>query len=242
MRRVPGAFIPGGAEGLPADFTPDPISFDLAVNTCTGILGPPAFRSSEQAERLATILRVTTIPENFLLTDMGFATFGLSDLVHDKRKLNGKIGAGNEDVIYSDPVIDAGIQRVEPNNGANGRLRRNFTPAGEVGAVKIVSLHTDKDGLVIVENETEYANVVPAANLTTAIVVEGTPSHCGFTPGELVAGWESLRGWVAGGSQPSAASIQETCQLLEFLGVAQGPCRIDSTFVLGSFDERVPPR
>ncbi|MFQ5946961.1 MAG: hypothetical protein ACE5NC_12075, partial [Anaerolineae bacterium] len=168
------ADIPGGAEGLPADFVfaitgDQELDLALTVNACTGIL-PLADRTADQAARLATILDATTLPENFLLRDMGFATFALRDLVQDKRKLNGKVGAGNEEVMYADAAIDAGIERVEPNGGAEGRLFDHFTPTGEVGAVKIVSLHTDKDGLVIVENESEYANVVPPDNLTTAIV------------------------------------------------------------------------
>ena len=57
---------------------------------------------------------------------------------------------------------------------------------------------------MIVENQSEYASVVPAGNLTVAIVVEEIPSHCEFTPAEALAGWESLRVWIAGGPQPSA--------------------------------------
>ena len=140
-----------------------------------------ALRTPAQSERLDTILIETTLPEGFLLTDMGFATFGLSDLVHDPRKLDGEIGAGNQNVNYSDPAIDAGIARVEADDDSAERLRDNYTPHGGVGPVKIVSIHTDKDGLVIVENEGNYAEVVPPENLTTAIVVEAAPSHCGFT-------------------------------------------------------------
>jgi hypothetical protein len=238
---VPGAAIPGAETGLPAPGFPGfPYSqtqMAFAMHACMGLLAPPPFRTPAQAARLAQILAVTQIPnESFLLTDMGFALFGLSNLIFDPAKLDGQQGIGNAGATYSDAAIDASIQRVAAHPGGANRLRKNFTPEGNVGGVKIVSLHTDKDGLVIIENEKEYQDVVPASQLTVAVAVEASPSHCGFTQGETVAGWESLRGWVAGGPQPSAASIQGTCL---FIG---GPCRIDPSFVIPDMDTRVPPR
>jgi hypothetical protein len=236
---VPGAAIPGGAEGLPAGSTLTNTGLAQRVHACFGILVPPALRTPAQQQRLAAFRALTTIPENFVLTDMGFATFGLSDLTHDHDKLKGRIGAGNADVDYGEPM-NALIERVTPHPGAANRLHNDYTPSGEVGATKIVSLHTDKDGLVLVENESEYASVVPAANLTTAVAVESVASHCGFTGAEVGASWESLRGWVAGAPQPSAASIQGTC--LALAPVLGGPCRINPAFVVGDLDTRIRPR
>lgn len=237
---VPGAAIPGGAEGLPpyASFTPTDLG--LAVNACTGIMAEPTHRTDVQKERMKKILDTLRIPENFLLADMGYATFAMSDLVHDPRKLAGKIGTGNVGVDYDDPAINASIARVSPNPGAAKRLWKSYTPTGKVGRTKIVSLHTDKDGLVVVENEGEYAMKVPERNLTTAIVVENVPTHCGFTQAELVAGWESLRAWVGGAPQPTAASIQTTC--LAMSPPFSGPCRIDPEFVVLDMDWRIRPR
>lgn len=237
---VPGAAIPGGAEGLPPNASFTQTDLGLAVHACTGILAPPEYRTPGQTARLKKILDTLLIPENFLLTDMGYATFAMSDLVHDPGKLSGKIGTGNVCVDYDDPAINASIARVSPNPVAANRLRKNYTPTGDVGRTKIVSMHTDKDGLVVVENEAEYAMEVRARNLTTAIVVEAVPSHCGFTQAELVAGWESLRGWVNGAPQPTAAGIQATCEAIsaEFVG----PCRIDPEFVVLDMDWRIRPR
>jgi hypothetical protein len=238
--RVPGAAIPGGAEGLPPRASITRTSLELAVHACTGILDPPASRSPGQKGRLKKILDTLRIPESFLLTDMGYATFGMSDLVHDPRKLSGKIGTGNARVDYGDPAINASIGRVSPDPGAAKRLGKNYTPTGNVGKTKIVSLHTDKDGLVLVENAGEYARLAPARNLTTAIVVEGSPTHCGFTEAETAAGWESLRAWVGGGPQPTADGIQRTC--LTMPATFSGPCRIDPGFVIPDLDGRIRPR
>jgi len=241
---VPTSFIPGGAEGLPAGSTRSVTDNVLSVNECLGQLVPAAFRTPSQAAHLATFLSVTQIPENFINTDIGFyVTLGMSDLVHDPAKLNNKIGVTNVGVTYNDPAVDAAIERVSPNPGAANRLGRNYTPDGGVGSVVHVALHTDKDGLVIVENESEYASVAPADKFTVAVAIEGVGTHCGNTPAELVASWESMRGWAAGGSQPTAASIQGTCQFIEATNpLFPGPCRIDPAFVIPDMDGRVPPR
>ena len=123
--------------------------------------------------------------------------------------------------------------------GAN-RHGKNYTPKGNVGDVKIVSTHTSGDGLVIVENEQVYGDLVDPGNITVAIVNESGNTHCGFSGAELAAGWESLRGWVATDTQPSVAVIQGTCSAVA--PVFGGPCRYDPSFVIPNMDIRVPPR
>jgi hypothetical protein len=240
--------VPGGSilevPGLP--YLPPP-GFDaeamaLAIEVCTGLSQAPEDRTAQQAAALDTILSVTQLPENFLLTDMGFAVFGLADLIYDPRKLNGLIPFDNLTVDYGDVTVDATIGRVEANPVARGMLCDNYTPTGMVGDTKIVSLHTDKDGLVIVENESSYADVVPAKNLTVGIVVEDVPSHCDFTPAEVLSGWESLRAWVAGAPQPTAQDLQNTCLGIVGGGLAPGPCRIDPGFMIPPIGDRVRPR
>jgi len=106
--------------------------------------------------------------------------------------------------------------------------------------VKIVSLHTDGDGLVIVENESDYAGKVPAANLTTAIVDEAGNTHCGFSASETVSGWQSLLGWLAGGPQPTPTTVQGTCLAVQpFFG---GACRINPAYVIANINGRIRPR
>ena len=60
--------------------------------------------------------------------------------------------------------------------------------------------------------------------------------EAGASPAEVAAGWESLRGWVYGGPQPTVSSILATCELFG------GPCRYDPDFVIPNMDDRVPPR
>jgi hypothetical protein len=238
---VPGGTFPGGATGLPAPGFPPGLSvaaIATTVNTCTGVLTPVAFRTPAQQARLNQLKAATTLPENFIVTDMVFVTNGLSNLIFAADKLEGGQGVGNVGVTYSDPAIDAAIQRVAATKKARKDLQRNFTPKGDVGATKIVSLHTDGDGLVIVEQEKEYQDVVPAANLSVAIVDEAGNTHCGFSSPELVAGWEELRDWIAGGPQPTAQDVQDRCLTL-------GPaaqCRVNPAYVVADMDTRIPPR
>jgi hypothetical protein len=236
--------IPGGAAGLPegvqiAVLPPDEPNLATLTTLCFGTPFPSPLPFAN-ARRIQWEF-VTGLPASFLLTTMAFATNGLADLVWDPAKLDGKIGVTTEGVEY-DPIINDKIARVSPNPGAAVRLGKRYTPTGRVGDTKIVSLHTDKDGLVIVENEKEYDDVVPDENLTIGVVVEDFPSHCGFTDAEVVAAWESLRGWIGGQPQPSAAVLQGTCQFIEASGLADGPCRIDPTFVIPDMDGRIPPR
>lgn len=107
------------------------------------------------------------IPPSFIGTVMGYATFGLADLTWDPLKLSGQVGTGNLNVDYGNPLINASIARVGPNAGAQAKLQANYTPTGDAHGAKIVSMHTDKDGLVLVENEKEYADLAAPGLFTT---------------------------------------------------------------------------
>jgi hypothetical protein len=229
---VPGAAIPGGAQGLPKNSTFSPADLQAAMGAC--------FDSAGGGARLAVFLAVTKIPPSFIATDMAYVTFAMSSLVHDPRKLSGQVGTGNEFVDYGIPEINALIARVAPNPGAAHKLRASYTPTGDTRGAKVVSIHTDLDGFVIVENEGEYAKVASPQDFTAAVVREGEPSHCGFTAAEAVAAWESLRAWLAGAPQPTPASVQGACNALT--GSFPGPCRIDPSFVIPDMDGRIRPR
>ncbi|MEM7356525.1 MAG: hypothetical protein AAF657_37260 [Acidobacteriota bacterium] len=235
---VPAAAIPGGVAGL-TDPTFTENDLGVALNACFGLPGTP---DADQAARLGQFLAVTGLPVEFIGTDMGFSTFGLADLVFDPRKLAGSQAFDNSGVDYGNAAVNEGIARVQADPAARQRMVDNYTPTGKVGDVKIVSIHTDKDGLVIVENQSEYAAVVPPGNLTVGILVEDTPSHCEFTEAETVAAWENLRGWVAGAPQPNVQNLQDTCDALVGGGLAAGPCRYDPAFVVPDLDDRVRQR
>jgi len=132
---VPGGTLPGGATGLPAPGFPPGLTVPqiaTAVNTCTGVLTPIAFRTPAQQARLNLLKSVTTLPENFIVTDMVFVTNGLSNLIFAPDKLDGGQGVGNVGVTYNDAGIDASIQRVAYDNQAHKDLEKNYTPKVDV--------------------------------------------------------------------------------------------------------------
>ena len=236
---MPGGEIPGGPKGLPknSDWTDDDI--ENAVNACTGVNEPSFLRTKQQKKNLKKILGLAKIPRTFLIQDMLFATEAMGDLVHDPRKLRGKPGTGNQDVVYGDDYVDANIRRFEPKPPKQRKLTRNFTPKGNVKGAKIVSMHTNKDGLVLLENQSIYAEVVPPQNLTTVVVKESVATHCVFAPGEILAGWEALRDWIDTGEQPTPRDIQATCKAIPGLGEV---CRIAPDYQLPNPDKRMRPR
>lgn len=267
---VPGADIPGGATGLP--FPPPPevgttteeaVAYLTArIYACTGIPVPglpPA--TPEQLARHAKILEVAGLPPTLsaptdglsgfvtfptVLFNMLSSTFGIFDLTYQPRKLNGGLAFDNATVDYGDAEINANIERITADLEAHQRLINminNYTPTGKVGDVKIVSIHTDKDGLMLIENESYYSSVVPEANLAEGIVVEDESSHCGFSAAESVAAWEALRAWVAGLPKPSAADMQAICEMIVAGGMLPDPgaCRFDPGFVLPALPSRYLP-
>ena len=55
-----------------------------------------------------------------------------------------------------------------------------------------------------------------------------------FRSAEVVAGWESLRAWVAGAPQPTAAGMQGLCTAVSANPASPGPCRIEPDCSPGS--------
>lgn len=244
--------LPGGAGGLPFALDPELLDGTLgeigvglvgaAVQVCTGYDLPSALVTSSQQERYDRIIAATGVADEFFFTNMGYATFALSDLVRDAAKLAGAAGLGNRGVTYPDAGINAAIARVDADRFAALDLNLNFTPGGRVGNTKIVSTHTDKDGLVLVEHQSSYAAVVPGNQLTQAIVVEDEPSHCGYSVPEVIAGWDELLDWIATDEQPSAADIQDRCRETAADPLFAGACRYEPAYKVADINTRVLPR
>jgi hypothetical protein len=62
------------------------------------------------------------------------------------------------------------------------------------------------------------------------------------SPAETIASWELLRGWLAGGPQPTPLAMQVTCNAFVAGRLAAGPFRINPAFVIPDMDGRVRPR
>ncbi len=222
----------------------DVIATLAQINRCTGLNVPAYLRNDAMRRRLAELMTFAHISdEKFFLTNLGYATFVLADLVRAPDKLAGLNPFTTTGVDYGDdPQIDAAIERIQADPVAAQALRSVSDFQGRVGSAKILTLHTSRDQLVIPGNEDVVRARVPAAQLTSAIVAEDTPTHCGFSVAEGVAGWEALRAWMAGAAQPAVADLQSACLALVAQGLVAGPCRFDAQAQVAPFDSIVHPR
>ncbi|WP_395680207.1 hypothetical protein [Dokdonella sp.] len=250
--------LPRGDEPLPwalnLDLVPDDLG-DLtdddgvaralvALNRCTGVNLPSYLRNDAMQRRLDELMAFSHITdEHFFVTNVGYAAFVLADVVRAPDKLGVRNPFTTAGVDYgSDPVIDAGIARLVADPGAAIALHAASDFRGAVGSAKIVSMHTSRDQLVIPGNEDFVRDLVPPEQRLVAIVDEDTPTHCGFSEAEGVAGWEALRTWKDGAPQPDVADLQRACTTYAASGLVDGPCRFDADASVTPFDAVVRPR
>jgi hypothetical protein len=234
--------IPNGLNDL-FDYA-DLVPVLVPLEQCTGVTLPPLLRNDAMQRRLDQLMSFAHITdENFFVTNIAYATYALSDLVRAPGKLDGHNPFMTVGVDYSsDPEIAADILRIRPEPFAAAKLHAVSDFHGDVGSAKILSMHTSEDQLVVPGNEAFVANQVPEDQRTIAIVDEDTPTHCGFSDAEGLAGWEALRAWKDGAPQPDIADLQQVCETLTTSEGIDGPCRFDPDPTIVPFDEIVRPR
>ena len=214
----------------------------IPLNQCTGVNLPKEVRNDAMQRRLTQLMSLGYVTsEKFFVTNIAYATYGLSDLVRAPDKLDDLNPFSNIGVDYGDTTINANIARIEANPFAALYFRDVSDFRGKIGGAKVVSVHTSQDQLVIPANEYVLRQILPATQLTSALVNETTPSHCGFTKAEGVGGWEALRAWIAGAPQPDVTDLQDACTAAMASGVG-GPCRYDANISVPTFDSQVRPR
>jgi hypothetical protein len=194
------------------------------VTQCTGLLLPSQFRNPMQVLRLEQLKLVSGLrDEDFIATNLGYAIFGMSELVRAPDKLDARGPFDNRYVEYATSGFDSGIVRYAADPFAALDLRAASDLRG-AGTARIVSLTTSRDELVVPQHLDALTSTYPSSRLTAGFVTEPEASHCGFNDAELAAGWNALREWSNGAPQPTVAAIQSRC-------VAAGggsDCRIDA--------------
>ena len=165
------------------------------------------------ANRLNEILEKSQI-ENiyFLGLSLWYAVFQIPRLINDPTQLNGLIPFENIGIDYDGSSVNQAALRTIALPSARDALLANYTPTGNIGSTKIVSIHTSHDGLVRVQNQSALINTLPENQLTVGIVDDSnSPSHCGFSADEGLAAWVELTDWVSGSLQPTPLDLQITC-------------------------------
>ena len=167
----------------------------------------------DEADRLEEILETADI-ENiyFLGLNLWYAVFQLPRLINDAARLNGAIPFANIGIDYGDGSVNQGALRTIALPSARDLLLANYSPGGNIGDTRVLSIHTSHDGLVRVQNQKALIDLLPADQLTVGIVDDSdNPSHCGFSVDEGLAAWRQLTDWVNGDPQPSPLSLQLEC-------------------------------
>jgi hypothetical protein len=161
-----------------------------------------------------------------------------------RQELEGRVGgnpSGNEDTDYAVRVsaseraliesvapgstaanlaLLANGSRVAPDDAARAKFAGLGTPTGAI-RVPTLTLHTEADPLVLVQNESVFAGTVAASTAKTADLVQlytKAPArypkpapygagHCNFTSGELTGSVTALDGWVRGDVYPTGPAV-----------------------------------
>ncbi|MCW0196830.1 alpha/beta hydrolase [Sphingopyxis sp.] len=152
-------------------------------------------------------------------------TLGMDDL---GATLGGNI-YGNVGKVYASPemtaeeaaAFNAKVQRISADPAAVANARRWHQATGRFD-VPLVTIHNRIDSLVPYAQSEALGRIVAAAGNEKRLVqytVPGTKAalpvggvegytHCGFSPEQMTATWEALKGWVETGKRPAADAVR----------------------------------
>lgn len=221
---------------------------------CVGFEVPPFLQSNGMQARRARLLAATKTQDAFLAELLFYSTFAVSDLVFDPKKLGGISLAGTNTPLqpfdtqgldFGDAALNSNIRRLKADPVARFELIRQYTPSGRIGGAKLLTVSTSGDGLVVPEHLRFLEGKVPQDQWRRALVQESTPSHCGFSDGELLASWNQLHGWSQRRvllsppiGPPSITSLNGACASVP----ASGSCRFVSAENLNPLSSRIKDR
>jgi pimeloyl-ACP methyl ester carboxylesterase len=215
--------------------------FNARINECTGIELSPEARTPQQRANLSNILNAAKISEGFLPINLGYAAYGLQELV--QIRLNGHSPVTNLGVVYTgttdDAALNAGVYRAGSDQIGRDYMVSAYDPTGQV-QIPTLTMHRISDDLVIVENERAYRETLEAAGTADNLVqtyIDGS-GHCGFTAAEFQAAFHSLLRWVETGSRPTPAQVARLCQDYSQLG----SCNFNLKYQPQRFESRIAPR
>ena len=95
--------------------------------------------------------------------------------------------------------------RIEANPNAVEYVKRNIIFDGRID-IPVLTMHTKGDGLVVVENESAYKDVVDRVDDNSRLLRQtfvDRAGHCAFTPAETIAAVETLLQRLETGHWPS---------------------------------------
>ncbi|MGB0386182.1 MAG: alpha/beta hydrolase family protein [Ardenticatenaceae bacterium] len=190
---------------------------------------------------------------NWLFTDMFFFTEARAEL---ERRAGGpatqnlnhtysltdeqKTYLQNDHSLNADPFLTQMNDRTNISADANARayLEQYADYTGNIQR-PVITLHTDKDGLVSVANESVYRDTVAAANQSDRLYQAYTESvgHCTFSGEQLIATLSAMDTWLSTGTAPTAASFPEAVGFIPDFEPPAWPISIPSNqTMMGTID------
>ena len=197
MVDLPGWFDPAKPEPAPDDFV------QREANQYLWELDPDLFFSS--AARSEMERRAGGNPS--LNTGVDYARE--LQLSADRPEVEALYGLAGLD-LTADLQTLAAAPRISPDPAALVYLQRNIVFDGRLGGLPVLTVHTVGDGLVPVEHEGAYADVVTAAGDAAMLrqVFVNRAGHCTFTPAETLAAFQALVRRMDGGGWQGLAPAE----------------------------------
>lgn len=156
--------------GLPAGNPMTSAELTTRVNDCLGLRKPAAQRSTEQVQKIKTIVDVLKIPENSIAGHLNWGTFTLRDVVN---KNGGASPFGNDKVKYSgsgdDTALNAAVLRFKADPQASARFDADVNHHGRF-KVPVLTAHGISDSTVFVEGNDTLRQRMDAAGNGTRLV------------------------------------------------------------------------
>lgn len=228
--------------GLPAGNPMTSAELTTRVNDCLGLRKPAAQRSTEQVQKIKTIVDVLKIPENSIAGHLNWGTFTLRDVVN---KNGGASPFGNDQVKYigsgDDTALNAAVLRFKADPQASARFDADVNHHGRF-KVPVLTAHGISDSTVFVEGNDTLRQRMDAAGNGTRLVQTFVNSSEHSYLGEAIYPplFEALLAWVNQGTKPTPAGIAQRCLALRPAQAAE--CRFQTDFTPRPLATRIAPR
>jgi hypothetical protein len=212
------------------------------VDACTGVRKPPAARSPEQAQHLATILAAVKVPERTLIAHLNWGTWHFQDIV--TKRTNGANPFTTMGVTYAGgATLNDKVARYAADSVAVATLSADADPTGRI-PVPVLTMHAIDDPTAFVELESTFRLTMERAGRGTALVQLFTQDseHSYLSDAQYVTAMRALLAWVEQGAVPTPHSVAVSCAQVESSYDPARGCRFVPSYTPAALSSRVPNR
>jgi alpha-beta hydrolase superfamily lysophospholipase len=212
------------------------------VDACTGVRKPAAARSSEQAQRLATILAAVKVPERTLIAHLNWGTWHFQDIV--TKRTSGANPFTTVGVTYGgDAALNDKVARYAADSVAVATLSADADPTGRI-QVPVLTMHAIDDPTAFVELESSFRHTMERAGRAKALVQLFTQDseHSYTSDAQYVSAMRALLAWVEQGTVPTPTAVAASCAKVEPMYDPAKGCRFVPSYAPAPLSSRVPSR